>query len=290
VRLLTPTENHRLNELIGFLGLSLAILLTLALISYSPHDTSFNVSSQSPDAREARNWIGPAGAYGADLVFQAFGYAAFLLTLCIFGLGWRWLRSQTLDSAAVKVVGYALLVLFFPALLTLWHVPDVRGVIPPGGLLGTMIAAGLHAGFNSVGAHLVAMSAFFTGLFLATPFSFTGTHAVLRGPLSKLDPIGRLKARWSEWRESTEKKRMRDRLETIKTSGRPPVPAQNLIGKEIRKAGNAKRESDEDFEERSGDKEVRKPLLIMSDPTPAAVKKGGAEPTRSEAKKSRKMN
>jgi S-DNA-T family DNA segregation ATPase FtsK/SpoIIIE len=44
VRVLTPTENKRLNELIGFVGLSVAILLALSLLSYSPQDASFNVS------------------------------------------------------------------------------------------------------------------------------------------------------------------------------------------------------------------------------------------------------
>ena len=192
MRILTPTENRRLNELIGFLGLTLAVLMTLALLSYSPHDRSFNVSAQPTEDHPARNWIGPAGAYGADLIFQGFGYAAFLLTLAMFGFGWRWLRSQALDSAVVKIVGYVLLVLSFPALLTLWHVPDVRGAIPPGGMLGTIVAAGLRAGFNSVGAHLVVLAAFVTGLFLATPFSFTGAHELIREPLEKLDPIGRL--------------------------------------------------------------------------------------------------
>jgi hypothetical protein len=76
VRVLTPTENHRLNELIGFLGVTIAILMALALISYSPHDPSFNVSTESSDLHAARNWIGPVGAYGADLLFQGFGYAA----------------------------------------------------------------------------------------------------------------------------------------------------------------------------------------------------------------------
>jgi len=47
VRFLTPTENKRLNELIGFLCITMAVLLGLALISYSPHDPAFNVSAAS---------------------------------------------------------------------------------------------------------------------------------------------------------------------------------------------------------------------------------------------------
>ena len=49
MRVLTPTENHRLNELIGFVGMTIGILVALALISYSPHDPSFNVSAESTD-------------------------------------------------------------------------------------------------------------------------------------------------------------------------------------------------------------------------------------------------
>ncbi len=76
------------------------------------------------------------GAYSADLMFQVLGYAAFLLPMGILALGVRWFRSQPLDSAVGSLIGYALLVLSLPALLSLWRIPDVRGAIPPGGLRG----------------------------------------------------------------------------------------------------------------------------------------------------------
>ena len=80
MRILTPSDNKRINELIGFVGLSLAVLLTLSLLSYSPHDASFNVSAPAPGAGPARNWIGPVGAHMADLLFQFCGFAAFLFS------------------------------------------------------------------------------------------------------------------------------------------------------------------------------------------------------------------
>ena len=83
MRVLTPTENRRLNELVGFIAVVVAILMALALLSYSPLDVSLNVSgppaTAGAAARPARNWIGPVGAHGADLLFQGLGYAAFLL-------------------------------------------------------------------------------------------------------------------------------------------------------------------------------------------------------------------
>ena len=228
MRVLTPTENNRLNELIGFLGVTIAVLMALALISYSPHDPSFNVSAESSAVHSARNWIGVVGAYGADLLFQGFGYAVFLLPMGIFFLGSRWFRSEAMESPAIKIVGYSMLVLMAPTLLTLWDVPDVRGAIPPGGLLGHLVSAGLRAAFNTVGANVVALAIFFVALFLTTKFSFIETHQWLRGPLSKLNFIGPLKERYYSWHEKREQERMMKRLEQIKVQGRPPIPEQDV--------------------------------------------------------------
>src|ERR1700682_6091714 len=175
VRVLTPTENNRVNELIGFVGVTIAILIALALLSYSPHDPSFNVSADSPDIHAARNWIGPVGAYGADMFFQGFGYAAFLLPVGIFLVGYRWFRSQPLDSPVIKLAGYSMLVFMVPTLLTLWQMPEVRGAIPPGGLIGHLGYAGLDAAFNTVGANLVALAVFFVALFMTTKFLFVAS-------------------------------------------------------------------------------------------------------------------
>ena len=106
MRVLTPTENKRLNELIGFLCITVAILLALALLTYQPQDVAFNVSAPPSDGPLARNWIGPVGAYAADLLFQVFGFAAFLLPVAIGILGWRWLRSRSIDSQVATMVGY----------------------------------------------------------------------------------------------------------------------------------------------------------------------------------------
>ena len=47
-RAFTPTANRRLNELIGFLVLVFAVLLVLALVSYSPLDPSLNTAATPP--------------------------------------------------------------------------------------------------------------------------------------------------------------------------------------------------------------------------------------------------
>jgi S-DNA-T family DNA segregation ATPase FtsK/SpoIIIE len=270
VRVLTPTENNRLNELIGFLGVMIAILIALALLSYSPHDPSFNVSADSPDMRTARNWIGPVGAYSADLFFQGFGYAAFLLPVGIFLLGYRWFRSEPMDSPAIKLAGYSMLVLMAPTLLTLWHVPEVRGAIPPGGLLGHLVSVGLRAAFNAVGANLVALAIFFVALFLTTRFSFIETHEWLRGPLSKLNVIGPLRERYWAWREDREQERMRKRLEQIKMEGRPPIPSYAAANVDVNAAA-------EDGEARAEESERSRAIVFRG----SEEKKTPAKPTSS---------
>ncbi len=260
MRVLTPTENHRLNELIGFVGMTIAILMALALISYSPHDPSFNVSAESSSLHSARNWIGPVGAYGADLLFQCFGYAAFLLPVGMFIMGSRWFRSELLESPAIKIAGYSLLVLMLPAMLALWHIPEVRGAIPPGGLLGHLVSTGLRAAFNTVGANLVALAIFFVALFLTTKFSFIETHETLRGPLSKLNVIGPIKERIATWREEREEKRMQQRLAEIKSQGRPPIPSQSVSEVD----GSAAVEEDEREESEQEEPERSRSIIFQN--------------------------
>ncbi|MGH9740821.1 MAG: DNA translocase FtsK [Candidatus Acidiferrum sp.] len=234
MRLLTPTENKRLNELIGFLCITLAVLMALALISYSPHDAAFNVAAAGLNGGQALNWIGPAGSYSADLLFQLFGFAAFLLPAAIGVLGWRWLRSRAIDSQAATLVGYGLLLLSLPSLLSLWHFPQLRGAIPAGGMLGSLLSNGLLTGFNFWGATVVAVALFFTSLFMTTRFSFAGTHAWAKsshGPIRAVEKLGILQkaaARWHSWQDDREQERMRRRVEETRISGRKPVSPQSF--------------------------------------------------------------
>ena len=232
VRILTPTENKRLNELVGFVGLSLAVLLALSLISYSPHDAAFNVSAAPPGTGPARNWIGPVGAHLADLFFQSFGYAAFLFPVGMFMVAMRWFRSQLLVSPVTKLVGSAMLVVSLSAELSLLHVWDVRGALPAGGLLGTLLAHGLSQAFNPLGAHLVSIITLLAALFLTTSFSLRTTGSWLRRPLGEDGFAGRWMARLKEWREEKEAERLRKRVEEIKIAGRPAVAQQRVSTRE----------------------------------------------------------
>jgi len=296
VRFLTPTENKRLNELVGFLCITLATLVALALISYSPHDAAFNVSASAPQGGPAHNWIGPVGAYSADLLFQVFGFAAFLLPVAGLILGWRWIRSRAIDSQVATLAGYALLLLSLPSLLSLWHFPDVRGAVPPGGILGSLVSSGLLTGFNFWGASVVAVALLFTALFMATSFSFSGTHAWATGPkgpigaVEKLGILQKAQAKWHAWREEREQQRMRRRVEENRMTGRKAAPMQSVgsaaVLNEPPKTIHLRDESavfptqqeEEEEEENEDDASHKAPIFVLNQENARAATKKKTEP------------
>jgi S-DNA-T family DNA segregation ATPase FtsK/SpoIIIE len=281
VRFFTPTQNRRLNELIGFLGVTLTALLALSLLSYNPHDASLNVAGPPPGVSPARNWIGPVGAHGADLIFQLLGYSAFLLPVAMLMLSIRWFRGQPVEAPVTKSCGFGLLLLSLTSLLTLLHFPEVRGAVPAGGLTGTLLAAGLLAAVNPVGAHLVSIAGVLAALFMTTSFSFSSSAEWLKGPFGFL---GRWHERWRVWREERERLKMQKKVEQIRIAGRPPAPPQTIASREQAKQAEADKPDDSAIG----------PLLIKTKeeptPTPAtASTKSSPEPKIAHGKTSYRL-
>ncbi len=275
MRFLTPTGNKRLNELIGFLCLTLAVLMAAALFTYWPADASFSVSASTANEAPPHNLIGPVGAYSADSMFQALGYSAFLLPLAVFWLGLKWFRSKQVESQKAMLFGYALLLLSLPPLLALIPFPEVRGAIPAGGMLGTLLASALLAGFNKAGAYIVSLALLVTATFLTTSFSFASTHAWASGPRGPIGAVGKLgilqraQAKWHDWRASREQERMRRRVEANRLEGRKPVgkaAALNEMPQAIQLPDESdifrgKTESDEEEEKAAAH---RAPILFLN--------------------------
>jgi DNA segregation ATPase FtsK/SpoIIIE, S-DNA-T family len=292
VRFLTPTGNKRLNELIGFLCLTFAVLAAAALFTYWPGDASFNVSSSQYG--QVHNLIGPFGAYIADAMFQLLGYSAFLIPMAALWLGIRWFRSRAVESQKATLFGYALLLLFLPALLTLIHFPEVRGAIPSGGMIGALLSGALTAGFNKAGALIVTLALLVTATFLTTTFSFGRAHAWAsgpRGPIGAMDKLGilqRAQARWHDWRERREQDRMRRRVEANRLEGRKPIKSQAgaaVLDEEpqairledqsdiFRGKGKSTTEEEDEEDERSSGHKA--PILFLNQDKPEKTKKSG---------------
>ncbi len=225
MRFLNPTENRRLNELVGFVGMTVGVLLLLSLVSYHASDISLDVAAPTAFAHPTRNWIGMSGAYIADMFYQLLGYAALLVPISLFLFSWRWFRSRQVSSPIAKVIGCVLLVFSFDALAGLLNMPRIGGALEPGGFLGALLSKGLVVLFNPVGADVVAFASLLVALFLATKFSISGTASWV-GRFWPTEWFAQRVDRVRDWLHARREARQKRKLEKIRETGRRPVPVQ----------------------------------------------------------------
>jgi S-DNA-T family DNA segregation ATPase FtsK/SpoIIIE len=220
-----PTGNRRLNELIGFLMCVSALLLLLALVSYSPLDPSWNSASVLTGSHAARNWIGIVGAYTADAMLQFLGVGAFLLIIFPAMLGARWFRSMKVQSPLAKSLGAIWLLMFVPAMLALLP-GQMRWmhVIPVEGLLGRVIGDFLIHYLNLVGAYIVCATVLAVALYLSTAFSFSAIQ--LWAP-TRFGFVMALWNRYKDWRQERAHRRQAKELEQRRMS--KPIVKTQLI-------------------------------------------------------------
>ena len=220
-----PTRNRRLNELIGFLLCVSALLLFLALASYSPLDPSFNSASVLTGSRAARNWIGIIGAYLSDIVLQFWGIGSFLLPVFLGMLGTRWFRSRAVQTPVAKTLGGAWLLMFVPALLAIlpghfkW-----MGAIPIEGLLGRVVGDALIHFFNVAGAYIVCTTFLAVALYLTTAFSFA---AIEVWAPTRFAWVIALRDRWRDWQ--SERQRRRQQLDLEQRRAQRPMVTTQLV-------------------------------------------------------------
>ena len=221
-------DSRRRSELLGFLVAVVGLLVLLSLASFLPEDPSLN-TAPTPGAM-TRNWIGPVGAYLADLLFQGFGWVAYLIPAVLLVVGARLLLVRPFAAPRTKAVGAGLLVTSLSALLELFpYTPAVRGLIHGSGMLGYLAAAGLVHTFNHLGAGIVAGAVFLSSLFLVTRFSFSWAAAFLKARwLALARPLA---ARWNAWQEAraeAAEERRRRRAEAMRLRRKPPIIAQKV--------------------------------------------------------------
>src|SRR5205823_3619113 len=222
-RIFNPTNNRRLNELLGFILCVSALLLFLALASYSPLDPSLNSASVLTGARVARNWIGIVGAFGADLLLQFFGITAFLLPVFAIGMGIRWFRSRKVVSPLAKTMGGIWMLMFVPALLALLpgHLRWL-GAIPLEGLTGRVLGDVLIHYFNLAGAYIVSTSMLAAALYFCTAFSFSQARV---WAATRFAFVNAWRERRRDWEEAPVRKKKQKELEK-RRAAKPPIQAQ----------------------------------------------------------------
>ena len=222
-KIFAPGKNRRLNELIGFLLCVSALLLFLALASYSPLDPSLNSASILTGSHAARNWVGILGAYLSDVVLQLLGVGSFLLPVFLFMMGVRWFRSRAVQAPVAKTLGAIWLLMFVPALLAILpgHLRWM-GAIPIEGLAGRILGDVLIHYLNVAGAYIVCTTVLAVALYLTTAFSFS---AIQVWAPTRFAFFIALRERWRDWQEERERARQQKELEKRRAE-KPVVTAQ----------------------------------------------------------------
>ncbi len=226
-RAFTPTANRRLNELIGFLVFVSAVLLVLALVSYSPLDPSLNTASNPPAGRPAHNWIGVIGAMVSDLALQFFGVAVFLIPVFLLLYALRWFRSRPITSPYAKTLGALTLLTFLSGLIGMlpWTL-RWKGAIPAEGLLGRIVADALIHYFNLAGAYLICLAVIAVALYLSTAFSF---GAIQLWSQTRLSFVYAALDRFTDWRAERARRRAARELEKKRAAATKPVVTAQLV-------------------------------------------------------------
>ncbi len=180
-----------------------ALVLLIALLTYSPDDPGFSFTGNSAPVR---NRIGVIGAWLADVLFFLFGRPAFLFPLVLAAACWglqRRMKAQGVSRAntLVRIAGFVLVLVASCGLTTLhWQPGALRQTA--GGVVGSVVGGGLVAGLDFLGATLVMLAAWMAGLSLAFGVSWLTIMDRL-GALTWA-AIGRLRGRWTAARDVAE--------------------------------------------------------------------------------------
>jgi DNA segregation ATPase FtsK/SpoIIIE, S-DNA-T family len=267
----TSTVSRGLRES-AVIGLAIvALVLFVALVTYSPQDSGF---SRTSDNGLVHNRIGVIGAWLADVLFSLFGCAAFLLPAVLAAACWglqRRISAQAPSRAdtAVRIAGFLLLLLGSCALTTLHWQP---GELPQsaGGIVGTYVGGGLAAGLGFLGATLLMIAAFMAGLSLAFGVSWLTVMDRLGG--WAWAGIGWLRSRSASSRDAAEgRERRQARKEAVETSQKksatrapPRIEPPAAI---VEKSARVERERQVPLFEAPKSNELP-PLKLLDDPPP----------------------
>jgi S-DNA-T family DNA segregation ATPase FtsK/SpoIIIE len=197
-----------------FLGVALfaaALIWIISLASYEPTDPVWFFSTGSHAAPV--NFAGRVGAFVAELSFQLFGYASYLIPAVLVVVGWNYFWCRSLDAAATKATGACLLFACISAFLSLvLGTLDVSGKpFRAGGYAGEFLARQLSEYLNKTGSLIVILTLIFLAIIMSTQFSFGRFFAVIVDAVR--DGVTRAVDALHEWRE--ERRREKQRRDVI---------------------------------------------------------------------------
>jgi S-DNA-T family DNA segregation ATPase FtsK/SpoIIIE len=167
------TGIQRILEVGMIMSCAFSFFLLLALSSFHPADPSW---SQAGFTGEMNNWVGPIGAWFADILFFSLGTFAYILPFACALLGW-FLFKQTKQisqfdylTIGLRIIGLILFVLGITGLLSL-NFEDLF-YFSAGGFIGDVSSSALIPYFSLLGTTLLLLCFLCTGFTLLTGISW----------------------------------------------------------------------------------------------------------------------
>ena len=151
----------------------LALFIFLSLMSFHQADPGWTQTGLQPTIQ---NWMGPAGAKLADLLFFSLGYLAYSLPFLFALIGWLAFQQvkQLLDldflNIGLRLIGVIFIAIGVSGLASINF--DDMYYFSAGGLFGDVISSALLPQFNFVGTTVLLLSFFATGFTLASGISW----------------------------------------------------------------------------------------------------------------------
>jgi S-DNA-T family DNA segregation ATPase FtsK/SpoIIIE len=168
---------HGLRDLVLIFFCFAGLYLFISLLTYYPDSDPSWLRSGSVE--EVKNKGGIVGALFADLFFFLFGYFAYLFPVMVGYMGWLIYQGRHHEifaepkSLVIPGIGF-ILTLSAGCGLALVHFRTESILLPThaGGILGLWIGNGLVAIVDQLGATLILLAVFFTGVTLLTGLSW----------------------------------------------------------------------------------------------------------------------
>ncbi len=172
-----------------------ALFLLIAMSTFHPSDPGW---SQAGLQSQVNNWVGPIGAWFADILFFTFGKFAYSLPFFSVFVGW-FLFKQTKNlleidylNIGLRIIGLILLVLGSTGLLSL-NASNIY-YYNSGGVVGEILSSSLVPYFSLVGTTLLLLCFFLASITLLLGISWLtiidklGEFLILLGTLAYRAP------------------------------------------------------------------------------------------------------
>ncbi|MDO6712723.1 DNA translocase FtsK 4TM domain-containing protein [Aliiglaciecola sp. 2_MG-2023] len=163
---------QRIMEVGMILSCAFAFFILLALASFNSADPSW---SQAGFQGNIHNWVGPIGAWFADVLFFSFGRFAYILPFIIAFTGWflfqQVKRIEQIDylTIGLRIIGSILFLVGISGILSI-NFDDIFH-FSAGGMIGDVISSSLIPYFSLVGTTLLLLCFLLTGITLVTGIS-----------------------------------------------------------------------------------------------------------------------